>query len=100
MKTRGFNIRTAGFILGTSLALFVAGCGDSAQQQAFEQAAKAEQQFAAENAPTIIADYRRVIALQPGSEWAKKAQERIAAMEARLKAEELRKSVFQEHGID
>jgi len=98
MKTRAFKLKTAGLILG--LALLAGGCGNSAQQKAYEQAAKAEQQLTAENAAAVVADYRRVIALQPGSDWAGKARARIAAVEARLKAEELRKAVFQEHGID
>ena len=82
------------------LALLVAGCGNAAQQQAYEQAAKAEQQITAENVSAIIAEYKRVIVLQPGSGWAKKANARIEALEARVKAEEQHKSVFQEHGID
>lgn len=100
MKTPAMNLRTVGFALGIGLALFAAGCGNSAQQKAYEQAAKAEQQLAAENAATVVAEYKRVIALQPGSDWARKAEARIAAVEARAKAEELRKSVFQEHGVD
>ena len=86
------------FSLG--LTLFVLGCGNAAQQKAFEQATKAERQLTAENAAAIVAEYQQVIALQPGSEWAKQAQARIEAVEARVKAEELHKSVFQEHGID
>ena len=101
MKTPAFNlVKTILFALGIGLALFVVGCGNSAQQKAYEQAARAEQQLTAENAATVVADYKRVIALQPGSAWARKAQARIAAVEARVKAEELRKTVFQEHGID
>jgi len=82
------------------LALFVAGCGASAQQKAYERAAQAEQQLTAENGSTVIAEYKQVIALQPGSAWAKKAQARIEAIDAKAKADELHKSVFQEHGID
>ena len=88
-------------VLSLGLALLVVGCGgNAAQQQAYEKAAKAEQQITAENAPALVTEYKQVIALQPGSEWAKKAQTRIEALEARVKAEELHKSVFQEHGID
>ena len=86
--------------LWIGLALAVTACGNSAQQQAYEHAAEAEQQLTADNAPTVVAEYKKVIALQPSSEWAKKAQARIEAVEARVKAEELRKSVFQEHGVD
>ena len=100
MKPRRSSLKTSGLALGLGLALFVAGCGNSAQQKAYEQAAKAEQQLTTENAATVIAEYQRVIALQPGSAWAGKARARIAAVEARVKAEELHKSIFQEHGID
>jgi hypothetical protein len=78
----------------------MSGCGNAAQQQAYERAMKTEQHLTVESLPTLIADYRRVIALEPGSTWARKAAERIAAAEARIKAEELHKSVFQEHGVD
>lgn len=100
MKTVMSIIRLIGtaFLLG--LALSAGGCGNAAQQQAYEKAAKAEQQITTENTPALITEYRKVIALQPGSEWAGKAQARIEALEARVKAEELHKSVFQEHGID
>lgn len=100
MKTRLFNFKHARAILGFGVALFVAACGNHAQQQAYEQAVKLEQNFSVENAPALVAEYQQVIALQPGSEWAGKAQARIAAVETRLKAEELHKSVFQEHGVD
>jgi GTP cyclohydrolase II len=100
MKTPVSKSKRAVATLGLVLALAVAGCGDSAQQKAYEQAAKAEQQLTAENASAIVAEYKQAISLKPGSAWAKKAQERIEAVEARVKAEELRKSVFQEHGID
>jgi len=97
MKTR---TRTLWFALLTGLALAAGGCGNSAQQKAYEHAAKAEQQVTAENAATIIAEYKQVIALEPGSDWAKKSQARIEAVDAAVKAKELHKSVFQEHGID
>jgi hypothetical protein len=86
--------------LALGLALAVVGCSNRAQQQAYERAAQAEQHLTVENAPALIADYRRVITLKPGSTWAGKAEERIAAVEARMKAEELHKAVFQEHGVD
>jgi len=82
------------------LALLAGGCCRTAQQTAFEQAAKTEQQQTGENTPAIITAYRKVIALQPGTTWARQAQARIEAIEARTKAEEQRKNVFQEHGVD
>jgi hypothetical protein len=87
-------------VMAVGLVLLVSGCGNTAQQQAYERAMQAEQQMTSENAPALVADYRRVIALEPGSRWARQAEERIAAVEARIKAEELHKSVFQEHGVD
>ena len=87
-------------VLLAGLALAAGGCGNAAQKNAFEHAAKAEQQVTLENAPAVIAEYRQVIALEPGSGWAKKAQTRIEALDAGVKAKELHKSVFQEHGID
>jgi len=82
------------------LSLLVSGCGNRAQQAAYECAAQAEQHLTVENAPALLADYRRVIAIEPNTAWARKAEERIAAVEARVKAEELHKAVFQEHGVD
>lgn len=100
MKNQASSTHWMVSTLAIGLALFVVGCGNSTQQKAYEQAAKAEQQLTAENTSAIIAEYKQVIALQPGSEWGRKAQARIEAVEARVKAEELRKSVFQEHGVD
>ena len=100
MNIAKFPIRVVAFALVFGCALLVGGCGKSAQQQAYEQAATTEPQLTAENASAIIAEYKKVIALQPGSEWARKAQARIEALEAKTKAEELHKNVFQEHGID
>ncbi len=100
MKTVVFTITRLASMLSIGLALFVGGCGNSAQQKAYEQAAKAEQQLTAENASAIIAEYKQVIAQQPDSAWARKARTRIEAVEARVKAEDLRKSLFQEHGVD
>ena len=100
MKHQAFSPKRISSALLIGLVLFVGGFGNAAQQKAYEQAAKAEQQLTAENASAIITEYRQTIALQPGSEWARKAEARIEAVEARVKAEELRKSVFQEHGID
>lgn len=100
MKTPAFSFKPFALTLSLGLALLVVGCGQSAQQKAYEQAMQAEQQLTTENAATIIAAYKQVIAQQPGSEWANKARARIEAVEARTKAEELHKSVFQEHGVD
>lgn len=100
MKHQAFSTKLILSALSIGLALLVGGCGNAAQQKAYEQAAKMEQQLTAENAPAIITEYKQVITLQPGTEWAKKAQARIEAVEARVKAEEQHKSVFQEHGVD
>ena len=83
-----------------ALVLLLGVCGNSSQQKAYEQAAAAERHLTAETAPAIIAQYKQVIAREPGSSWAKKAQARIDALEARARADELHQSVFQEHGID
>lgn len=81
-------------------ALLAAGCGGSAQAQAYARAEEAERSFSAETAPAIIAEYRRVVALDPRSAWAGKAEARIKAVEARVQADETHKHVFQEHGVD
>ena len=100
MKTVMFATKQVVSALSLGLALLVLGCGNAAQQKAYEQAAQKEQQLAAENAPALIAEYQQVIALQPGSDWARKAQARIEAVETCEKAAELHKSIFQEHGVD
>jgi PBP1b-binding outer membrane lipoprotein LpoB len=100
MKHQSFSPKRILAALLIGLALIGSGCGNSAQQQAYEQAAKAEQQLTAENAPAIIGAYRKTIALQPDTDWARKAEARIEAVEARVKAEELHKNIFQEHGVD
>ena len=100
MRTPTNNLNTFGLLIGMTVGLVVSGCGQSAQQKTYEQAAQKEQQLTAENAAAIIAEYKQVITLQPGSDWAKKAQARIDAVEAKTKADELHKSVFQEHGVD
>jgi len=101
MKTKLFNFRAALVLaLVIGFTIFAGGCGKSAQQKAYEQAAEKEQQLTAENAAAIIAEYKQLIALEPDSEWAKKAQAHVAALEAKAKAEELHKSIFQEHGVD
>lgn len=76
------------------------GCGPNEQARAYARAEQAEQRFTVETAPAVIADYRRVIALDPDSDWARKAGARIQALEARVRAEETRRDVFQEHGVD
>jgi hypothetical protein len=86
--------------IALGLILAASGCGHSAQETAYLNAERREREAAVEAAPDVIADYRRVIALEPGSRWAKQAAARIAALEARQQAEETRKSVFQEHGVD
>jgi hypothetical protein len=87
-------------LLALSLALLATGCGNAAQQQAYEAAVRAETQLTPENAPAVVAEYRRVIALEPGSTWARQAEARLQAVEARVQAAEQHKAVFQEHGVD
>lgn len=100
MKTRPWKIVLGAGSLGA--ALLLGACGDSAQKQAYEHAVRLEQETPSgpEHAHALIAGYQRVIRLEPGSVWAKKAQARIDALQAAAKAEETRKAVFQEHGID
>jgi len=87
-------------VLVLFLALLAGGCGGSDQKAAYENAVKREQNFSAERAGAIIAEYQKVIRLEPGSKWAGQAQARIEAVQARAKAEETKKAVLQEHGID
>lgn len=87
-------------VAGFALALGLGGCGNAAQQKAYEHAAQLEEKYTAESAPAIIREYQRVIALEPDSGWAKKARTRLEALEARVKAEEQHKNIFQEHGVD
>lgn len=100
MNPRTLSSRWISTPLILGLALWLGGCGNAAQQQAYEQALQQEERYTAETAPAIIQEYRRVIALKPDSAWAKKSRARIEAVEARVKAEEQHKSVFQEHGVD
>src|ERR1035437_8973803 len=99
MRHEAPSYRTKRILAGllVRLVVIVRGFGNTRQPAALQPAAKAEQQFTADNAAAIIAEYKRVIALQPGSEWARKSQARVEALEARVKAEELPKAVFQEH---
>jgi outer membrane protein assembly factor BamD (BamD/ComL family) len=100
MKTNLFKLNAVGLALAIGLTIFATGCGKSVQQKAYELAVEKEQQLTSENAATIVAEYKAVITLHPGTEWARKAQARADAMEAKTKTEELHKSVFQEHGVD
>jgi hypothetical protein len=93
--------RLARVVLALVLAVtLLAGCGNAAQREAFEQAERAGQQVTAQTLDSVVAAYRHVIALEPGSDLAKKAEERLRAIEARKKADEAHKAVFQEHGVD
>lgn len=97
MKTK-FQVALSVFL--ASCAFVVAGCDNAVQRQAYEAVAKKESQLAADQAPALIAEYQQVIRLAPGSTWAKQAQLRIDSIKRRVSADELHKSVFQEHGID
>jgi len=81
-------------------AVLFGACGNAVQKQAYEQAAKMEQQGSRDNPTALIAEYQRVVRLEPDSAWARKAQARIDAIKAQAKADELHQSVFQEHGVD
>jgi len=94
------NSRALRICLTLGLALLAGGCGKSVQQKAFDDALGKEQQMSEASTGAIIAEYSRVIALQPDSEWAALARARIEALEAKAKAAELHKSIFQEHGVD
>ena len=100
MRIQTFRLTRSGAAVLLAVGLFVVGCGNAAQQQAYEKAVQAERQLTGENAAAILLEYRQVIDLQPGSTWARKAQARIDAVAAKIKAAELNKNVFQEHGID
>jgi len=100
MKTRGSSPRWLAVALATGLGLGLGGCGNAAQERAFAHTRQREDLVTAETAPGIIQEYHQVIALDPGSTWAKEAATRIAAVETRVRAEEQRKAVFQEHGVD
>jgi uncharacterized protein YmfQ (DUF2313 family) len=100
MKSSANMVTRAAAPILFGLALLLAGCGNAAQEKAYAHAVQLEQQFTPEKAPAIITEYRRVIALEPGSAWAQKARERVAALEARVQAAEQHKAVFQEHGVD
>jgi hypothetical protein len=100
MNARFFLLPRRVAAVWCGLALGVAGCAPSAQQQAYDLAARTELQAAPENTAAVIAAFQQVIALQPDSAWAGKARARIEAAEARRQSDELHKSVFQEHGVD
>ena len=91
--------RTASLV-ALGLGLLLGGCGNAAQEQAYAHAVQLEQSFTPENAATIIAEYRRAIALEPGSSRAQEAGVRLKALEARVQAAEQHRAVFQEHGVD
>jgi two-component SAPR family response regulator len=85
------------------VALILAGCGNAQQKSAYEHAFAAEQQhqqITAEEVAALIREYQGVIHLEPDSAWAKKARERITALQTRANTDETHKSVFQEHGVD
>ena len=94
------KIKTVACILAVGLVSLHGGCGNAEQKEAYERAETMEQQLPIEKAPAIITAFEQVIRMEPGSKWAEKARTRIDSLEDRVKAEELRKSVFQEHGID
>ncbi len=89
------------FIVFAFLFLFACGSSENPiQKQAYENALKLEESYTFETAETILAAYRKVIAIEPGTRLAEKAEIQLKAVEERLKADEQHKSVFHEHGID
>ena len=80
-------------------ALLFGACGNSAQKEAYEKAVKMDQ-LPGDHATALVMEYERVVRMEPDSAWARKAQTRIEAIKAQAKADELHKSVFQEHGVD
>ncbi|MEQ9825338.1 MAG: hypothetical protein ABQ298_13215 [Puniceicoccaceae bacterium] len=102
-KTPSLFLRLrSGFLLAL-LSMMLFSCVKSenpAQRKAWDSAVEKEKTYAVETAETIIAEYRKVIAIEPGTPLAKEAEKRLKAVEQRLKADERHISVFQEHGID
>ena len=89
------------FVVFASLFLFACGTSENPmQKQAYENALKLEQSYTFETAEAILVEYRKVIAIEPGTRLAEKAETHLKAVEERLKADEQHKSVFHEHGID
>ena len=80
-------------------ALLFGACGNAAQKEAYEKAVKMDQ-LPGDHATALVMEYERVVRMEPDSAWARKAQARIDAIKAQAKADELHKSVFQEHGVD
>ena len=89
-----------GPLAAVGLGLLLGGCGNAAQEQAYAHAVQLEQTFTPESSAPIIAEYRRAIALEPGSRRAREAGVRLKALEARVLAAEQHRTVFQEHGVD
>lgn len=66
-----------------SLAVLCA-CSQSPQEKAYNDALQTEGQYAttlAQAAPTLIAQYQRVVDMDPKSEWAEKARSRISLLQ-------------------
>jgi type IV pilus biogenesis protein CpaD/CtpE len=87
-----------------ALTLSLAGCGDSTQRAAYENAVKLEKQLPVDRLGEVVPEYQKVIRLAPDSNLAHEAQSRLDAVQARIhsaqKTEELNQSVFHQTGID
>ncbi len=88
------------FLLVALLLVPLAGCGNSAQKEAFARATQLEEQTPLDRSAVVLAEYRRAIQIDPASSLARRARQRMEALEARVKAEETHKEIFQEHGVD
>ena len=101
MKSRAhiFGCRHAP-LLSIGFGLLLGGCGNAAQEQAYAHAVELERTLTPENSSVIVAEYKRAIAVAPGSSRAKEATVRLKALEARIQAAEQHRIVFQEHGVD
>jgi hypothetical protein len=53
-----------------AFALLVGGCGNAAQKEAYEHAVAMEQQLSGDHASEVVAEYRKVIRLEPGAKGA------------------------------
>lgn len=72
-----------------AFALMGAGCGDSRQKEAYSSVVLWEQK-PDRPLPEVIAAYRKVIQMDPATQWAAFSQQRVDVLEAKQK--ELKKA--------
>ena len=75
-------------ILGLGLLFLVIGCDNAAQKQAFTNASVMEQQPYGNLSVLVIAEYQKVIQMDPGSKWADRAQQRIDVIRQNISADQ------------